>query len=101
MTRPSPLVGLGRISYGIYLVHMPVLHLMLPARVGWEYPGNTIIAATITLAVALASYFLIERPFLSLKDRFGARAANSPESTRALVCRAARTFPLALEKAAA
>ena len=58
----SPFVGLGRISYGVYLFHWPIYVLI--DREQWDLPvGVTLsIKVAITLAVALASYFLLERP---------------------------------------
>jgi peptidoglycan/LPS O-acetylase OafA/YrhL len=50
-----PVVALGRISYGFYLWHFPIVHLI---------PGRKIEAFLFTLAVAVVSYRLIERPFL-------------------------------------
>lgn len=67
-----PLVFLGRISYGLYVFHMAALVAVLrffpalrPASWGQAAAGFllTVIAATL-------SYYLLERPFLTLKERF-------------------------------
>ena len=66
---------LGVISYGIYLYHMwvialaqPVLNRLVPGGVG---PAAMFVVATIgTIAVAEASFRLIEQPLLRLKGRF-------------------------------
>ncbi|MGB8861075.1 MAG: acyltransferase family protein [Ilumatobacteraceae bacterium] len=57
-----PLVGLGKISYGVYLYHWPVY--VLVERRGWVLPvgASLSIKCVITLVVAIASYYLIERP---------------------------------------
>ena len=57
-----PLVGLGKISYGVYLYHWPIFVLI--DRKAWDMPvGETLlIKCAITLAVAITSYYLIERP---------------------------------------
>jgi len=57
-----PLVGLGRISYGVYLWHWPVIVALTPARTGLR--GLALEAAWVgaTLALALASWVLVERP---------------------------------------
>ncbi len=58
----KPIVGLGAISYGVYLFHFPVYVLMSAdtvGRTGWQLLIERI---AVTLAIALASYWLIERP---------------------------------------
>jgi peptidoglycan/LPS O-acetylase OafA/YrhL len=72
-----PLVGVGRISYGLYLYHIPVIHWLRAGspRLGWT---ETILAAGLTFAAALLSSIVIERPCLRLKERIrpGTRAAT-------------------------
>lgn len=58
----APLRRLGVISYGVYLFHWPVYLVLTPDRTGWsDYPlfGARVL---VTLAVAIASYQLLERP---------------------------------------
>lgn len=57
-----PLVALGVISYGVYLWHWPVIVLVNRSRTGLD--GLPLVASqlALTLAVAIASYFLLERP---------------------------------------
>lgn len=74
----APLVGLGRISYGMYLYHIPVIHWLRPAGIGWHAPGNTLLMAAGTLVAALVSYSLIERPCLRLKERFSSHGTRVP-----------------------
>jgi peptidoglycan/LPS O-acetylase OafA/YrhL len=56
------------ISYGMYIYHMPIFNflLMVTAGVGWGVAG---IGTAATLAVAILSWRLIERPALGLKRR--------------------------------
>jgi peptidoglycan/LPS O-acetylase OafA/YrhL len=57
-----PLVALGAISYGVYLFHWPIFTLVDEARLG---RGGVVLLAIrlgLTLGVAVASYFLLERP---------------------------------------
>lgn len=56
------LVWLGRISYGVYLWHWPLFGLINGERTGMDGPGLLALRIAATLAVAQASYILIERP---------------------------------------
>lgn len=68
-----PLRALGRISYGIYLYHLPIYHWLL-----WPEPGAKSAAAAIavTLAAATVSYLVVERPILRYAARFRHRSAD-------------------------
>ena len=71
---------LGFISYGIFCLHLPVLHLVLFVT-GWElFDGRFlaiwVIALSASLLVAEAAYRLVEAPSLKLKD-LGRRRAES------------------------
>ncbi|HET8656560.1 MAG TPA: acyltransferase [Longimicrobiaceae bacterium] len=99
---------LGRHSYAIYVLHLPVLHFLLSSRI---YPeqmaallGGTLlvgrlafflVAAALSVAVSWVVWHLWERPFLRLKARFPYRAAaaesTSWSSTRPSVSRTALT----------
>ena len=62
---------LGLISYGIYLWHNGLLDLMMQhdAIPTWKpYMSGTLILLAITIPVSAISYYLIEQPFLKLKE---------------------------------
>jgi len=68
---------LGTISYGIYMVHFPVLYVLLFMLREWgveEGHVYNLIAYTVTigltLLIAAASYRWFESPFIKLKSRF-------------------------------
>lgn len=72
-----PLVFIGRISYGLYLWHN-VIWLLL-ATLPWPWWKHFAVSVAATAGIALASYYLIEKPCLRLKKRF------SPVKTAALL----------------
>ncbi|HLZ23897.1 MAG TPA: hypothetical protein VKQ30_17430, partial [Ktedonobacterales bacterium] len=73
----TPLVGIGRISYGLYLYHVVVMYGLRLAGVQRDEPLGMVAMPLLSLAAALVSYYAIERPFLRLKDRL-ARSAAPP-----------------------
>jgi len=74
----TPLVFLGKVSFGLYVYHL--LGLDLGARLVSSIPGLAAVSSRgllvmlasllITIAIASASYLLLEKPFLRLKSRF-------------------------------
>jgi peptidoglycan/LPS O-acetylase OafA/YrhL len=73
--RTRPLAAVGKISYGVYVFHFPILALAtkytgLPLR-SKSVPGLLVFALYLaaTLAVSQFSYSVFERQFLALKNR--------------------------------
>ncbi len=73
---PLPgLAGLATLSYSLYLVHKAVYKLddnWLAAKALSGWPAFALYACTVLVA-ALALHFVVERPFLKLRDRVLAR----------------------------
>ena len=69
----APLVGIGRISYGLYLYHIVAMYGLRLVGVQREGLPGAVAIVGLSLAAALVSYFAIERPFLRLKDRLAHR----------------------------
>jgi peptidoglycan/LPS O-acetylase OafA/YrhL len=71
-----PLVYLGRISYGVYLIHLfvPSLLYRLTSPAGLPYPtrnpGIFLVFGTISIALAAMSWHWYEAPINRLKRRF-------------------------------
>ena len=62
----SILVYVGRISYGLYIWHYPILIFMQRHRLPWRH----LMYLPPVFVAVLASYYFIERPCLRLKSRF-------------------------------
>jgi peptidoglycan/LPS O-acetylase OafA/YrhL len=84
LLRCRPLIAIGKISYGIYVIHWPLVLALQPI---WpEWPGGfwvrqasfllAILAGSFTLAAL--SFALFERRFLNMKDRLAARPGSPP-----------------------
>jgi len=57
-----PLCALGIISYGVYLWHWPIYVVLSPQRTGLGDVALTLLRIVVTLAVATASFFVVEQP---------------------------------------
>lgn len=66
----SPLRWIGRVSYGLYLWHFPVLDLVERAEL--STPLTIIIALALSFAVTALSFYFWEQKFVTLRKRFGA-----------------------------
>jgi peptidoglycan/LPS O-acetylase OafA/YrhL len=102
----GPLAWLGRISYGFYLWHFPVVGYWGPRlmdRLG-RWPG-VLAAGVISLALASASFYLLEQPVQRRRPRWAATPTAPPtartargrdravDEPRAAAPRAARPAP--------
>jgi peptidoglycan/LPS O-acetylase OafA/YrhL len=87
------LYQLGKISYGLYMVHILAIVLVLKMMQASQGPDLGILfqqhpvawnlcyygaVFLLTIAIAYASYVLFESRFLKLKDRFGSLSTQSP-----------------------
>lgn len=63
-----PLVALGRISYGVYLWHLPVM-VILGAEYGARGVAVGVLASAVAIAIAALSYRLVEQPLLAMRRR--------------------------------
>lgn len=74
LRRPT-MVSIGRISYGLYLFHVPIMQFI--SKRGYPLPIHAGLTIAAAFAVALASWYLVERPVSGLRHRFqGNRRAD-------------------------
>ncbi|MGH7293170.1 MAG: acyltransferase family protein, partial [Myxococcota bacterium] len=73
-------VAIGRISYGLYLWHLPIFLVVTPHdtdftlwNTGLSFWPLLVVRFALTFAIAGASFVLVERPALRLKKRFERR----------------------------
>jgi peptidoglycan/LPS O-acetylase OafA/YrhL len=69
-----PLEWLGRISYSVYLWHVPLIAELLRARPDISTAAKVAIVVPATLLVGWISYVVVERPLLSTAGRARVRA---------------------------
>ncbi|MCV7301080.1 acyltransferase family protein [Mycobacterium barrassiae] len=79
-----PLVALGTISYGVYLWHWPVFLALNGQRTGWTGWPLFVARCAVTVALAAASWWLVEQPirrwrpvFVPMLPLAGATAATA------------------------
>jgi peptidoglycan/LPS O-acetylase OafA/YrhL len=92
-----PLRYTGKISYGIYLYHLPIYYLLwtyVPRRTPYFYAPIVLAASC---ALASVSWYLIEAPIVHRKRRAGPKAPRRtrPGRWRAGVGAAVAASPLA------
>ncbi|MEP6635152.1 MAG: acyltransferase [Acidobacteriota bacterium] len=63
-----PLVWVGKLSYSLYLWHLPAIH-MVGWRAGWHEWQLIPLRLALSFVLAVVSYYFIELPFLELKNR--------------------------------
>lgn len=58
----APVVALGRISYGVYLLHWPIFLWLTPARTGWGQWPLFGLRMAVTISAAVVMFRLLETP---------------------------------------
>jgi peptidoglycan/LPS O-acetylase OafA/YrhL len=71
------LVWIGRLSYSLYLWHLPIFGFVKADRLGLSERTAWLIRWPLSFLAAMCSFYYIERRFLRLRDRF--RGADDDE----------------------
>jgi peptidoglycan/LPS O-acetylase OafA/YrhL len=66
---------IGIVSYGLYLWQFPIVD-WVARRTNWSFPSLLPLGLGVCILAAAATYVLVERPFLSLRTRWGATEAS-------------------------
>ena len=61
------LVWLGRISYSLYLWHLPIFVWLKRADLGLSFPALAVLASTVSILVAAISYYGVERRWIVVR----------------------------------
>ena len=71
----SPLVRVGEVSYGLYLIHWPVIVWLNSERVDLQPTALFVLQVIVTVILTLVSYWLIEQPIRRRKVLLSVRWA--------------------------
>jgi peptidoglycan/LPS O-acetylase OafA/YrhL len=71
-----PLAVIGVASYSLYLLHVPVIEVLVDLGVAPELGTMAATAIPAAIVVALLSYRLVEQPFLKLRRQWSRTAAE-------------------------
>ncbi len=74
----APLRWIGRISYGLYLWHWPMIVWVTASRAGFGGLKLNALRVALTFAFAIASYYLVERPIRTMVRRRTWHLAAAP-----------------------
>ncbi len=77
-----PLMAVGRVSYGLYLWHYPVIVVVQDRLGDAGSPVQWLVATVISAVATVTSWLLVEKPCLRHKDRFRPTDGPARESTR-------------------
>ncbi len=64
-----PLTVIGKVSYGLYLWHLPVFFVLGRHVTSGPKPLRILIGIVIASAVTSLSWYFVEKPFLNIKNR--------------------------------
>jgi peptidoglycan/LPS O-acetylase OafA/YrhL len=67
------LVFVGNLSYTLYIVHFPVYLAIQPNGTHWGFWPTEVVRLAVIFAIAIFSWFLIERPLMRWRQRSAAR----------------------------
>jgi peptidoglycan/LPS O-acetylase OafA/YrhL len=79
-----PLVHLGKISYSLFLWHIPVFVTLQRNTAGWPTGVRVVVGLTLAFVLAWLSFTLVERPLMRRSQRLRAERAAAREERAAV-----------------
>ena len=73
----KPLAWFGMVSYALYLWHVPVIDMCV--RSLGDSVSSKLIALPISIALAAISFYIVEKPFIALRKKFGSHIIRRPD----------------------
>lgn len=73
----KPLAWFGMVSYALYLWHVPIIDMCVRAM--GDSLSSRLIALPISVALAAISFYIVEKPFIKLRKKFGSHIIRRPE----------------------
>lgn len=92
-TSAPPLTALGRISYGVYLFHWPVVWWLTPERLHLPAPAALGVQVAVSIGIAIASYRFVEQPIRHGDMVLGWRRPVLPIAAIAVIALGAAALP--------
>jgi peptidoglycan/LPS O-acetylase OafA/YrhL len=78
-----PLAGIGVVSYSLYVWHVPILNAIVGrSAFARDYRLLLLVGGALSIAAAVASYAVIERPFLRRRQAWTATIAVARATAR-------------------
>jgi peptidoglycan/LPS O-acetylase OafA/YrhL len=68
---------LGKISYGLYVFHFPMIWVVNSTLSEFSMAARALVALVITIVMSAMSYELMEKHFIGLKDKFFAHGISA------------------------
>jgi peptidoglycan/LPS O-acetylase OafA/YrhL len=76
------LAWVGQISYALYLWHVPIFMFLHEAKD--PTPISILITIILTFAISAVSFYFVEKPFVTLRKRFGAHIIKTEDKVKVL-----------------
>jgi len=92
-TSATAVAALGRISYGVYLFHWPVVWWLTPQRLHLPAPAALVVQVAVSIGIAVLSYRFLEQPIRHGEMVLGWRRPALPVAAIVVIALGAAALP--------